>query len=330
MSRPHPISLRAAWRLGGILLLIVAGSTLAAAPLVEGELGSDDLLLGLVAAAAGATCLWVPWQRIREGWLAAIPALAIVLIAVAAVAVDEVMNSLYVMVALYVALTFSQRTIVAFGCLILAALVLPFAYSDQPAKQVATWLLVVGPAVAFIAGATGLLMGRLHTSRETYRQLAAVDGLTGVGNYRALMERLDHEVRRHRRRGREFTVLTLDLDGFKSVNDTQGHLVGDAVLTTVASMLDVQVRTEDGVFRQGGDEFCVVAPETDERGGVLLAGRILKALHDITTGEVRLSATMGQAVYPQNGSEPSQLLEAADRDLLSRRKDAAGTGPQPT
>jgi diguanylate cyclase (GGDEF)-like protein len=194
-------------------------------------------------------------------------------------------------------------------------------------KEVATWLLVVGPAVVFIAAATGLLMGRLHISRETYRQLAVVDGLTGVGNYRALMERLDHEVRRHRRRGREFTVLTLDLDGFKSVNDTQGHLVGDAVLTTVASLLDIQVRTEDGVFRQGGDEFCVVAPETGDAGGKLLATRILKALNSITSGEVRLSATIGQSVYPHNGTEPSQLLEAADRDLLSRRSDAAGSGP---
>src|SRR5262249_20135576 len=174
-------------------------------------------------------------------------------------------------------------------------LTLPLIYSDQPAKEVATWLLVVGPAVIFIAAATGMLMGRLHASRETYRQLAGVDGVTGGGNYRALMERLDHEIRRHRRRGREFTILMLDLDGFKVVNDTQGHLVGDAVLTTVASMLDVQVRTEDGVFRQGGDEFCIVAPETGEGGAKLLTARVTSAGNGITSGAVRLSAPTGPA-----------------------------------
>lgn len=299
----------------------MAGSTLAATLLVEGETGVDDLLLAAGAATAGALCLWLPWERVSESWLMAVPTLAIVLIALAVVAVDDVMNSLYVTVALYVALVFPQRTLTAFAAMIIAALALPFAYSDQPAKEVATWLLVLGPAVVFIATATGLLMGRLHMSRETYRQLAVVDGLTGVGNYRALMDRLDHEIRRHRRRGRVFSVLMLDLDGFKTVNDTQGHLVGDAVLTTVASMLQVQVRTEDGVYRQGGDEFCVVAPETNNEGAKLLTGRIAKALESITSGTVRVSATVGQAVYPADGSEAGELLEAADRDLRGHRKD---------
>jgi diguanylate cyclase (GGDEF)-like protein len=324
VTGPHAISLRGAWRLGGILLLVAAGSSLAASLVVEGTTGADSYLIAGLAAVAGLVCLWLPWQEVDERWLAVVPALAIGQVAAAAASVDYVLNCLYFPVALYVALVFRPRGIAFFVGVIIVALLLPFTYSDTSGEQAARWLLVVGPAVTFIAAVTGLLTGRLHTSRETYRQLSSVDGLTGVGNYRALIERLEHETRRHARRHREFTLLTLDLNNFKEVNDTHGHLLGDAVLTTVGSMIHVQVRAEDGIFRQGGDEFSVVAPETGRRGAQLLADRISTALNGITSGTVRVSASVGRAVYPHNGSEPGELLEAADRDLRSRKQRTAG------
>jgi len=304
---------------------VVAGSSIAASPLVEDSTGAEDFLIAGLTALAGLICLWLPWERTDERWLAAVPLVSVVAIAFAAAAVDYALNCLYLAVALYAALVFPPRMIVLFVGLILAGLVLPFAYSEQSAEQTARWLLVVGPVVVFTAAVTGLLTGRLHTSRETYRQLSAVDALTGVGNYRALMERLEHETRRHARRRREFALLTLDLDNFKEVNDTQGHLVGDAVLTTVGSMIDVQVRAEDGIFRQGGDEFCVVAPETGQRQARLLASRIERALSGLSSGMVRISASVGYAVYPEHGSEPGELLEAADRELLLRKREHAGS-----
>jgi diguanylate cyclase (GGDEF)-like protein len=325
MSGPHAISLGGAWKLGGALLLIVAGSALAASPLVEDSTGAENFLIAGLAALAGLICLWLPWRRVDERWLAAVPLVSIVAIAFAAASVDYALDCLYLAVALYAALVFPPRAIIVLVALIIGALVLPFAYSDQSAEQTARWLLVVGSVVVFTAAVTGLLTSRLHSSRETYRQLSAVDPLTGVGNYRALMERLDHETRRHARRQREFAVLTLDLDNFKEVNDAQGHLVGDAVLTTVGSMIDVQVRAEDGIFRQGGDEFSVVAPETGQRQALLLASRIERALGGLTSGTVRLSASVGYAIYPQDGSEPGELLEAADRDLRSHKREQAAS-----
>jgi len=167
------------------------------------------------------------------------------------------------------------------------------------------------------------LTAGLEASRAAYRQLSTEDGLTGVGNYRSLIERLRHETSRHHRRGREFAVLTLDLDNFKTVNETQGHLVGDLVLAIVGSMIDLKVRTEDSVFRQGGDEFSVIAPETDRNQAEMLGRRIEHSLSRISSGSVRLSASVGCAVFPHDGYEPGELLDSADAALLWRKREGA-------
>ena len=251
--------------------------------------------------------------------------IAVVQVGFAVGLVDFVLTSLFLLVALYVALVFpSPRVSIPILGLMLVALLLPFAYSDQPTKDTALWVLVVGPAVIFVVVVAGRLTAGLHTSREAYRQLSVVDGLTGVGNYRALMTRLHHETGRHARRSREFAVLTLDLDEFKEINETNGHLVGDALLAIVGSLLDVKVRTEDGVYRQGGDEFSVIAPETSRAEAAQLSQRIEQALQGIRSGDIRVSASIGTAVFPHDGSEPAELLDAADLDLRSRK-----AGPRP-
>jgi two-component system cell cycle response regulator len=182
-------------------------------------------------------------------------------------------------------------------------------------------VLVVGPASIFVAVVAGRLTSGLYSSREAYRRLSIVDGLTGVGNYRALMTRLQHETGRHARRSREFALLTLDLDEFKVVNETGGHLMGDALLATVGSLLDIKVRDEDGVYRQGGDEFAVVAPETGREEAALLCRRIERALRGIRSGDVHVSASIGTAVFPDDGSDPVELLDSADLDLRSRKAE---------
>ena len=185
-------------------------------------------------------------------------------------------------------------------------------------KEIMAYGVMMTPALV-----VGRLTAGLEESREVFRRLSTEDGLTGVGNYRSLIERLRHETARHERRGREFAVLTLDLDNFKTVNETQGHLVGDLVLAIVGSMLDLKVRTEDTVFRQGGDEFAVVAPETGRAQAERLAERIEYSISRISSGDLQLSASIGCAVFPRDGSEPGELLDAADAALLWRKRDAA-------
>jgi diguanylate cyclase (GGDEF)-like protein len=315
-------SLRSAWRLGGALLIVNAVTTLATALLLGVHIGSGIAALIAATAILGLACLRVPWEVWNERWLFAIPAIAVVQVAIGVGVVDFVLTSLFLLVALYVALVFaSPRVALPFLALMVAALVLPFAYSDQPTKDTALWVLVVGPAVVFVTVVAGRLTAGLHTSREAYRRLSVVDGLTGVGNYRALMTRLQHETGRHARRNREFALLTLDLDEFKVVNETNGHLVGDALLAIVGSLLDVKVRNEDGVYRQGGDEFSVIAPETGREEAAMLGRRIEQALRGVRSGEVRVSASIGTAVFPHDGSDPAELLDAADLDLRSRKAE---------
>jgi diguanylate cyclase len=88
--------------------------------------------------------------------------------------------------------------------------------------------------------------------------------------------------------------------------------------------LQVKVRDEDGVYRQGGDEFSVVAPETSRADAELLARRIQRALRSIKSGDVQVSASIGTAVFPHDGSNPAELLDAADLDLRTRKAN-----PQP-
>ncbi|HEX2360320.1 MAG TPA: GGDEF domain-containing protein [Solirubrobacterales bacterium] len=277
--------------------------------------------LGVVV---GLVCLLLAGAKLGERWLALPPTLATIQIATTVALSHYVFTYLYFFVALYVALVFPRpREMAPFLALIVVVLFVPVVYGDEPVLDTVLWAIAAAPGILLTAVIVGRLTAGLEASREAYRQLSTEDGLTGVGNYRSLIERLRHETSRHHRRGREFAVLTLDLDNFKTVNETQGHLVGDLLLAIVGSTIDLKVRTEDAVFRQGGDEFAVIAPETDRSQAERLAERIEQALSRISSGDVRLSASVGWAVFPHDGREPGPLLDAADGALLSRKRSSA-------
>jgi GGDEF domain-containing protein len=127
-------------------------------------------------------------------------------------------------------------------------------------------LAAVEAACLLVAAFTwSALVRRLEAGHKILWTLSRRDELTGVGNYRALRERLGQEISRHARRGREFALILIDLDGFKQVNEEFGHLEGDRVLAGIGAALREEVRDEDSVFRQGGDEFAVIAPEKRPR-----------------------------------------------------------------
>ena len=161
---------------------------------------------------------------------------------------------------------------------------------------------------------------------EDARNLADRDPLTGFYNHRFLHERLGEEVVRAQRARRPLSMLMLDLDDFKLVNDTFGHLFGDRVLTWTAELIRSTLRGSDIAARYGGDEFAIILPETDHDEARRAAERILEAFREKAfvgeqRGPVPISASIGVATYPQHGRTPTELIAASDGALYTVKRD---------
>jgi diguanylate cyclase (GGDEF)-like protein len=173
---------------------------------------------------------------------------------------------------------------------------------------------------------------RVH---EEAQRLSLTDPLTGLSNYRYLRESLRREVERASRFGRRLAVLALDLDRFKEINDTHGHAAGDAVLAEFARRLRAEIREVDFAFRQGGEEFVVLLPETDANGGGVVAERLGAALRRApvivvsASGDspkrVPVTVSIGVAVYPEHGQTGAAVLEAADDALYAAKASGRDT-----
>lgn len=153
------------------------------------------------------------------------------------------------------------------------------------------------------------------------RQQAAKDPLTGLANYRHLVDIVNTEIKRSERTAREFALLFLDLDGLKRINDKFGHLVGSQALCRLADVLCICSRDIDTSARFGGDEFALVLPETGRTPASLVARRICDRLAN-DGNEPRLSVSIGIAIYPHDGQTIDALLGAADAALYSMKAGA--------
>jgi diguanylate cyclase (GGDEF)-like protein len=153
---------------------------------------------------------------------------------------------------------------------------------------------------------------------EQVQHLAVSDPLTGLANYRRLLDVLESETERTNRNGRPFAVLLLDLDGLKKINDTYGHLVGSRALCRLADTLRIHCRAIDTAARYGGDEFALVLPESQELEAQLVAGRIREVLAADTETPL-VSASIGISIYNGNGERIEKLLSEADQHLYAEK-----------
>lgn len=174
-------------------------------------------------------------------------------------------------------------------------------------------LAVIGYAIAL--GGALLDNARLF---EQVRHLAVSDPLTGLANYRRLLDVLENETERTNRSSRPFALLLLDLDGLKKVNDTHGHLVGSRAICRVAETLRVNCRAIDTAARYGGDEFALVLPETEQEE----AERVAQRIHTVMAQDKEqppLSASIGISVYRGAGERIERLLSEADEHLYAEK-----------
>ena len=166
-----------------------------------------------------------------------------------------------------------------------------------------------------------------------FREMAYQDSLSGLMNRRAFDKDIAREMARANRQiNNAFSVMLIDLNDFKAINDERGHQVGDDVIKWVATFLKTQVRLQDVVYRLGGDEFAILMPDTLDKGARAVMTRIMEVLHLCNMARpfpVRMS--LGASTYKVDGNTPDKLLDVADKRMYQSKKlQKAALRRQPT
>ncbi len=183
-------------------------------------------------------------------------------------------------------------------------------------------------ALGFITDPTDidLLLARARTLLDfkgyldTVEEAAFTDHLTGLANRRRFERQLAREISRTERYSRPFCLLLIDVDRFKQVNDTHGHVVGDEALRRLAQVLQAGTRGIDTASRVGGEEFAVILPETDMHSGAEVAERLRQAISEMEIpGAGRITASIGIAEFPDSTPNGSELYDAADTALYEAK-----------
>jgi diguanylate cyclase (GGDEF)-like protein len=198
-----------------------------------------------------------------------------------------------------------------------------FSFTQGNLAQAALTLALIFLSMSFNFGFLLMAMDRL---RNEVADLALLDDLTGVGNRRHLLQRLSEECARSERSGEPFSLLVIDLDGFKAINDTYGHAAGDACLQHFTLMAQTRLRPGDMLARTGGDEFCIVLPSSTLREGAMIARRVLEVCRDDAAAsagsDIPIAVSIGVAQWNrQTGAFPDRLIAAADHALYAAKKE---------
>ena len=307
----------------GAMWLATAAAGLAALTLPGADRSHLVLMLGLVAFAAawGGFSLWMGLTRktMSIGVRAVVTATMMPIVALALWATggtDSFLQPVLLFTALFIGYFFEARYAWPLLGLFVAAYASPLLYDgDAVAAGYPSRLLTFAVAVVGGAVAVQFLKRRLLQAEAHQRTMAQRDPLTGLRNRRAF----DHSLARAIDR---CALVVFDFDGFKAINDTHGHPVGDAVLRAVAEACEDVVREGDCLARIGGDEFALIAPAAGSAG----VERIIAALGEAVDGAFMpdgvdsVSATFAWAVAPYDTTEAVELFRLADARLLERKR----------
>ena len=270
--------------------------------------------VGLVAVLFDRLPLWAFHLLSAAGTVAAS-------LAVYAWGAESLLGPLpYLWVTAYVFYFFPLRAALVHLALVAAAFAGVIAAEDPDYTPVAGWLAVVGTLLV-----TGLLIaaarGRTTAMIAGLTDAARRDPLTSLLNRRGFQEVFDSELERARRSDAIFSLIVGDLDGFKRVNEALGHGAGDDALRRVAEALEATKRSFDSAARVGGEEFAILAPDTDEHGAYILAERMRAAIEAaFATASVPLSVSFGIVSFPLHGQTAGALLQTGDQALYAAKR----------
>jgi diguanylate cyclase (GGDEF)-like protein len=210
-------------------------------------------------------------------------------------------------------------------CCAVAVLFTIIGYLADPPADIMDGLTNRTFSIVVILG-TALCLNKLSEYERRLLVQSMTDSLTGLLNRRSFMDLSSKEETRARRHGDPFSVLMLDIDHFKKINDTHGHLAGDYALATLAGLVSQTIRQEDVFARYGGEEFAVILPQTDLDGAFHLGERIRHALEDLRVerldgkGVVQVTVSAGVSAIPVNARDKSSLIAAADAALYQAKR----------
>jgi diguanylate cyclase (GGDEF)-like protein len=301
------------------IAFLVAGGLAAVGGTVAPDPDTSDhralLLLGVacLALAAGLAA----WRRPPATFLAYLPTGGLLLTG-AGVAVAEPLGSTptyYLLPILASAYFGSVRRLAVDLCVCAAGLAAVLALWVEPGVRTVVWIGTVIPAVCVALVVAGLKR-RLDDQVDGLRNLADTDPLSGLLNHGAFGGSLDRAIERFHETGRGATLLLLDIDHFKSVNDRFGHQEGDRMLRLVSDVLTVHKRRDDLLGRVGGEEFALLLPDADPAAARRVAERIRDAVRSATdTTPASLTLSVGIAALSPAVASSHALLHAADRAL---------------
>ncbi|MBF0522079.1 MAG: GGDEF domain-containing protein [Candidatus Omnitrophica bacterium] len=204
-----------------------------------------------------------------------------------------------------------------------------FVFILQEKKRLIGYLVLEGIAEedkekVMILGNQFVLALRRVALYEEIEQVAIMDSLTDVYTRRYVMERFQEEVKRSKARNIKLSFLMMDVDFFKAVNDTHGHLTGDQVLREIGNIIKDSIREIDIPGRYGGEEFCIVLPDTDYLGAQYVAERIRKSVEESAIKAydtlVQTTVSIGVSNYPSDGQNINDLVDKADFALYRAKK----------
>jgi diguanylate cyclase (GGDEF)-like protein len=182
-------------------------------------------------------------------------------------------------------------------------------------------------ALVLVALTGWLWLGRdIEMLHLEARRLALIDPLTGLWNFRKLDLDLHSHLAKARRYGHPLSLLMIDIDNFKAFNDEHGHIAGDQVLKCIAAVISDAVRDADEVYRYGGEEFCVLMPQTSKEGAIHVAERIRESVQescfvlDESGKECRLTVSIGIATFPEDALEIGDLIKRSDFALYDAKR----------
>ena len=316
------------------LLWLTAGIAAAICQVLPGMPGRAPVVAWTLIFAVvlyGVACVrgWIAWEKatLRHHACAVVAFQPLIALGLwVSGGVDSYLGPILVLPTLYVAYFFPPRLAWPLAVIEIATYFTPFAYSGAADRH-----LLVGRTVMYAAAYAGLvatiqyLKAYLIAAEERQRRMAHEDPLTGLPNRRAFDLALDDCVAA----ARPFSVLLVDVDRFKTINDTYGHTVGDEVLCEIAARTRGSVRSTDTLARIGGDELALVAPGAGVEGAARLASALHGAVVSVcpTDAAPPVTLTISCASCPEDGVDRDALLRAADNRLHAIKDTRAPVAP---